>query len=222
LRSPDNKILVEGFYDDVQPLSAEDRAAIALIPFDAQAQMDNLGVNALIAEPGYTPQEHLASRPTLEVNGIWGGFQGEGVKTVLPNEAHAKITCRLVADQDPATIVKLLTAHIEKHAQPGVRVTVHPQPGTAKPYLIPGDHWGNQAATDVLTEIYGKAPYHSRIGGSIPVCEMFLNQLGVYTVGFAFGLPDEQFHSPNEFFRLSNFRRGPVAYGKILHRLSQK
>lgn len=222
LRSPDNKILVEGFYDDVIPLSDDDRAAIALIPFDEQAQKDHLGVNALIAEPGYTSQEHLAGRPTLEVNGIWGGFQGEGVKTVLPNEAHAKITCRLVANQEPETIAKLLKSHIEKHVQSGVRVTVRPQPGTAKPYLIPLDHWGNQAAIDVLTEIYGVAPYYSRVGGSIPVCELFLNHLGAYTVGFAFGLPDERFHSPNEFLRLSSFRRGPVAYCKILQRLSEK
>jgi acetylornithine deacetylase/succinyl-diaminopimelate desuccinylase-like protein len=222
LRSPDNKILVEGFYNDVVPLSDEDRAAIALIPFDEQAQKASLGVNALISEPGYTSQEHLGSRPTLEVNGIWGGFQGEGVKTVLPNEAHAKITCRLVANQEPETIAKLLKSHIEKHIQPGVRVTVRPQPGTARPYLIPLDHWGNQAAIDVLTEIYGVAPYYSRVGGSIPVCELFLSHLGVYTVGFAFGLPDERFHAPNEFYRLSSFRRGPVAYGKILQRLSEK
>ncbi len=101
MRSPEGKILVEGFYDAVVPLSAGDRAAIAAVPFDEQAYKAAIGVDALVAEPGYTPQEHLAGRPTLEVNGIWGGFQGEGTKTVLPNEAHAKITCRLVADQDP-------------------------------------------------------------------------------------------------------------------------
>ena len=222
LHAPDSKILVEGFYDAVVPLSAEDRAAIALIPFDEQAQKDSIGVNALIAEPGYTPQEHLAGRPTLEINGIWGGFQGEGVKTVLPNAAHAKITCRLVANQDPVTISQLLTAHIEQHALPGVQVTVRPLPGIASPYLIPLEHWGNQAAIDVLTELYGKVPYYTRVGGSIPVCEMFLKQLGAYTVSFAFCLPDEQIHSPNEFFRLSSFRRASIAYGKILQRLGEK
>jgi acetylornithine deacetylase/succinyl-diaminopimelate desuccinylase-like protein len=222
LRSPEGKILVEGFYDSVLPLSDADRAAIAAIPFDSHEYQEKVGVTALLAEPGYTSQEHLAARPTLEINGIWGGFQGEGVKTVLPAEAHAKITCRLVVDQNPATIVKLIARHVEKHTPPGVQVTVRPLPGTAQPYLISADHWGNRAAADVLEELYGKAPYHRRAGGSIPVCELFLTHLGAYTVGFAFGLEDEQIHAPNEFFRLSSFRRGPIAYCKMLHRLAQK
>lgn len=221
MRSPDGKILVEGFYDAVVPLSAQDRAAIAAIPFDEKAYKEAIAVDSLVAEPGYTPSEHLAGRPTLEVNGIWGGFQGEGSKTVLPNEAHAKITCRLVTDQDPATIIDLLTRHVERNTPPGVRATVRPLPGTARPYLIPVDHWGNRAAEAVLTEIYGKAPYLLRVGGSIPVCEIFLSVLGAYTVGFAFGLPDEQIHAPDEFFRLSSFRRGQVAYGKLLHELEK-
>jgi len=222
MRSPEGKILVEGFYDAVVPLSAEDRTAIAAIPFDEKAFKEAIGVDALVAEPGYTPQEHLAGRPTLEVNGIWGGFQGEGIKTVLPNEAHAKITCRLVANQDPATIVDLMSKHIERYTPPGVQVTVRPLPGAAKPYLVPMDHWGNRAAETVLTEMYGKAPYYWRIGGSIPVCELFLSMLGAYTVNFAFGLMDEQLHAPDEFFRLSSFRRGQVAYGRILHRLGKR
>jgi len=220
MRSPEGKILVEGFYDAVVPLSAEDRAAIAAVPFDEKTYKDAIGVDALVSEPGYTPQEHLAARPTLEVNGIWGGFQGEGTKTVLPNEAHAKITCRLVTNQDPATIVSLLTRHVERNTPPGVRATVRSLPGAAKPYLVPMDHWGNRAAEAVLTELYGKAPYYLRIGGSIPVCELFLSILGAYTVNFAFGLMDEQIHAPDEFFRLSSFRRGPVAYGKLLHKLA--
>jgi len=222
MRSPEGKILVAGFYDDVVPLSPEDRAAIATIPFDEQAYKTRLGLNALVAEPGYTSQEHMAARPTLEVNGIWGGFQGEGIKTVLPAEAHAKITCRLVANQEPSTIVELLTRHVAKHALPGVQVTVRPLPGTARPYLVPADHWGNQAATAILTELYGKAPYHARSGGSIPVCSLFQTHLGAYTVGFAFGLSDEHAHSPNEFYRLSSFRRGPVAYCKILHYMGKQ
>jgi acetylornithine deacetylase/succinyl-diaminopimelate desuccinylase-like protein len=222
LRSSDGTILVKGFYDSVLPLSAEDRAAIAAIPFDAQDYQERIGVTALLAEPGYTPQEHLAARPTLEINGIWGGFQGEGIKTVLPAEAHAKLTCRLVANQEPATIVELLTRHVEKHTPPGVQVNVRALPGTARPYLIPADHWGNQAAADVLREIYGKEPYHIRAGGSIPVCELFLSHLGAYTVSFAWGLMDEQIHAPNEFFRLSSFRRGPGAYCQMLHRLAEK
>jgi len=220
MRSPEGKILVEGFYDAVEPLSAEVRAAIAAVPFDEKTYKDAIGVDALVSEPGYTPQEHLAARPTLEVNGIWGGFQGEGTKTVLPNEAHAKITCRLVANQDPAAIVSLLTRHVERNTPSGVRAMVRLLPGAAKPYLVPVDHWGNRAAEAVLTELYGKAPYYLRIGGSIPVCELFLSILGAYTVNFAFGLMDEQIHAPDEFFRLSSFRRGPVAYGKLLHKLA--
>lgn len=219
MHSADGKILVEGFYDAVVPLSEEDRRSIAAIPFDEQAYKEAIGVDALVAEPGFTPQEHLGARPTLELNGIWGGFQGEGVKTVLPREAHAKITCRLVADQDPATIVALITKHVQQHTPPGVRAVVLPLHGTAKPYLIPADHWGNRIAETTLTEVYGKAPYYLRLGGSIPVCETFLSTLGAYTVNFAFGLMDEQFHAPNEFFRLSSFRRGPIAYGKLLYQL---
>ncbi len=221
MRSPEGKILVEGFYDKVAPLSAEDRAAIAAVPFDEAALRGQVGVNALVAEPGYTPQEHMAARPTLEVNGIWGGFQGEGTKTVLPAEAHAKITCRLVPDQDPATIRDLLAAHVAHHAPPGVTVAVQPLPGAARPYYIPTDHWGNRAAATVLTTLYGVEPYQSRTGGSIPVCELFLDTLGVYTVGFAFGLKDEQIHAPDESFRLGSFRRGQRAYARLLHELGR-
>jgi len=221
MRSPEGKILVEGFYDKVAPLSAEDRAAIAAIPFDEAALRGQVGVDALVAEPGYTPQEHMAARPTLEVNGIWGGFQGEGTKTVLPAEAHAKVTCRLVPDQDPATIRDLLAAHVARHAPAGVTVAVQPLPGAARPYYIPTDHWGSRAAAAVLTEVYGVEPYQSRTGGSIPVCELFLDTLGVYTVGFAFGLRDEQIHAPDEFFRLGSFRRGQRAYARLLHELGR-
>ena len=221
MRSPEGKILVEGFYDAVVPLSSEDRAAIAAIPFTEKTYKETIGVDTLVAEPGYTSQEHLAGRPTLEVNGIWGGFQGEGIKTVLPNQAHAKITCRLVANQDPATIIDLITRHVERYAPPGVRVTVSPLPGTARPYLIPVDHWGNRAAAAVHKEMYGKEPYYMRIGGSLPVCELFLSQLGAYTVNFGFALPDEQQHAPNEFFRLSSFRHGQKAYATLLHRLGK-
>ena len=222
MRSPEGKILVEGFYDAVVPLSSEDCAAIAAIPFNEKTYKETIGVDALVAEPGYTSQEHVAGRPTLEVNGIWGGFQGEGIKTVLPNEAHAKITCRLVANQDPATIIDLIARHVERYTPPGVRVTVSPLPGTAKPYLIPVDHWGNRAAEAVHTEMYGKAPYFMRIGGSLPICELFLSLLGVYTVNFGFALLDEQQHAPNEFFRLSSFWHGQRAYGRLLHRLGKR
>ena len=222
MRGADGRILVEGFYDDVLPLTAEDRAKIAAIPFDEAAYKSAIGVSELFGEAGYTPFERVWARPTLELNGIWGGFQGQGSKTVLPNEAHAKITCRLVANQDPAKIVDLLAAHVAKHTPPGVTVTIHRHAGYAKPYLIPAGHPGNDAARDVLRDMYGKEPFYDRTGGTIPVTGLFLDILGAYTVGFAFTLEDENLHAPNEFTRIHNFERGQRGYCLLLERLGKK
>lgn len=220
MRADNGRILVEDFYDDVVPLTERDRELIAEVPFDEAQRKAELGVDALFGEAGYTPMERGWARPTLEINGIWGGFQGEGVKTVLPNEAHAKITCRLVANQDPQTIVTLIRAHVERNTPPGVRSSVQQLPFSAAPYLMPVDHPGNRAAHVVLEQIYGRAPYYVRSGGSIPVCSLFQRELGAYTVGFGFGLPDEGLHAPNEFFRLSSFERGQQAYCQLLERLA--
>jgi len=220
MRSADGRILVEGFYDDVAPLSDSDRAEIARVPYDEESVRQKLGIDAFFGEPGYTTLERSWGRPTLEVNGIWGGFQGEGVKTVLPSEAHAKITCRLVANQRPEKIAELLAQHVARHTPPGVKVTVSIKENGALPYLMSGDHPGNRAARDVLVALYGKEPFLARSGGSIPVTAMFLESLGAYTVSFGFGLNDERQHSPNEFFRLENFARGQQAYCMLLHRLA--
>jgi acetylornithine deacetylase/succinyl-diaminopimelate desuccinylase-like protein len=220
MRSPEGKILVEGFYDDVSPLSATDRADIGRVPYDEESVRQKLDIDAFFGEPGYTTLERSWGRPTLEVNGIWGGFQGAGVKTVLPSEAHAKITCRLVANQNPDKIAQLLMAHVERHTPPGVRVITALKENGAVPYLMAGDHPGNLAARDILVEEYGKEPFLARSGGSIPVTAMFLESLGVFTVSFGFALNDERQHSPNEFFRLANFVRGQRAYCKLLHRLA--
>jgi acetylornithine deacetylase/succinyl-diaminopimelate desuccinylase-like protein len=222
MRSPDGRILVEGFLDDVLPLPDEDRAHLAQIPYDEATYKAEIGVETLFGEPGFTTYERVWARPTLELNGIWGGFQGEGTKTVLPSEAHAKITCRLVGSQDPNQIVKLVTAHVAKQAPSGVRVTVKPEPFRAQPYLMPADHPGNQAAAAVLKELYGQDPLYTRTGGSIPVCALFLEHLGAYTVNFAFALEDENSHAPNEFFRLSSFERGQTAYCKLLKHIGQQ
>jgi len=221
MRSPDGKILVEGFYDKVRPLTEQERADIAAVPFDEETLKASLDVDDLFGEPGYTPRERNWARPTLEINGIWGGFQGEGVKTVLPSEAHAKITCRLVPDQDPDEIIALLEKHVRTHTPKGVRVSVQPLPGKAKPYATPKDHPAVAAAAEVLREVYGKEPYYVRTGGTVPVFELFRTHLGAYTVEFAFGLPDEQVHAPNEFFRISSWDRGQVAYCKLLERLGR-
>jgi acetylornithine deacetylase/succinyl-diaminopimelate desuccinylase-like protein len=212
---------VEGFYDAVRPLTGTEQEQIAEIPFDEAGYKAELGVDELFGEPGYSTYERAWIRPTLEVNGIWGGFQEEGLKTVLPSSAHAKISCRLVPDQDPAQILKLLTTHIEKHPLPGVKVALDLNPSTAEPYLIPLDHPGNQAAADVHKELFGKEPYYARMGGSIPVCGIFLKELGAYTVNFAFGLKDENIHGPDEFFRLKSFSRAQLAYGMLLEQLNK-
>jgi len=219
MRGEDGRILVEGFYDRVRPLSDEDRAQIAAVPFNEDEYKERLGIDATFGEAGYSTLERSWGRPTLELNGIWGGFSGEGTKTVLPSEAHAKITCRLVADQDPPEIGRLIERHVAKHQLPGVRVTVTVQDSAARPYLMPVDHPGNQAAREVHLELYGKEPLYVRSGGSIPVCSMFLDSLGVYTLNFGFGLNDERIHSPNEFFRLGSFDRGQVGYCMLLEQL---
>jgi acetylornithine deacetylase/succinyl-diaminopimelate desuccinylase-like protein len=221
MHTPQGAVAVDGFYDAVLRLSETEQDQIAEIPFDEADYKAELGVDELFGEPGYSTYERAWIRPTLEVNGIWGGFQDEGVKTVLPSSAHAKISCRLVPDQDPAQIMERLITHIEKHTPPGVKVAVDPNPSTADPYLIPFDHPGNQAAVVVHKELFGKEPYYARMGGSIPVCGIFLKELGAYTVNFAFGLNDENVHGPDEFFRLKSFSRAQLGYGMLLEQLSK-
>ena len=219
MHDPDGKILVAGFYDDVRLLSETERSHFEAIPYNEDVYKNDLGVTELFGEPGYSTYERAWTRPTLELNGIWGGYQGEGLKTVIPSKAHAKISCRLVPDQDPEKITRLLVAHIENHTPKGVNVTVSKIPGLAYPYVIAHDHPGNQAAHAVHRELYGKEPYYARMGGTIPVCGILLKALNAYTVNFAFGLKDENVHAPDEFFRLSSFERGQKAYCMLLNHL---
>ena len=221
LRRADGTVAVEGFYDDVVEFSAEERTAIARVPFDGDEYLEQLSLQEEFGEPGYTNRERGWIRPTLEMNGIWGGFQAEGIKTVLPNSAHAKITCRLVADQDPARIIALLQEHISQHAPPGVTVDVTPLSILGKPYSVSADHWGNRAVAAVLQEMYGREPYQTRSGGSIPITGVFREQLGADTISFGFGIEDENFHAPDEFFRLASFRKGQVAYCRLLEKLGE-
>ncbi len=221
MHDADGRIAVDGFYDDVADLTDDERAAIARVPFDEEEYLDNLGLEATYGEAGYTTRERVWARPTLEVNGMWSGFQGEGIKTVLPNEAHAKITCRLVSNQRPEKIVELVKAHVAKHTPPGVTATVTPEETGGKPYVTTADHWGNVVVADVLRELYGSEPYHVRSGGSIPITGVFLDELGAYTVSFGFGLRDEGAHAPDEFFRLSSFVKGQAAYCQLLKRFAE-
>ena len=221
LRRADGTVTVEGFYDSVVELSQGERDAIARVPFDGVEYLHELGLEEEFGEPGYTNRERGWIRPTLEMNGIWGGFQEEGIKTVLPNSAHAKITCRLVADQDPGEIVELLRAHVKRSAPPGVRVEVAPLSIQGQPYSISADHWGNRAAAAILKELYGRDPYQTRSGGSIPITGVFREQLGADTISFGFGLEDENIHAPDEFFRLASFRKSQVAYCRLLEKLGE-
>lgn len=217
LRDPDGRVLVDGFYDDVVELTPAERKAIADVPFDGEALRARLGIPALAGERGYTALERMWARPTLDVNGMWGGFQGGGSKTVLPAEAHAKITCRLVANQDPSKILELLAAHIQKVTPAGVRVEFKPMPGTAFPYSMPLDHPVNEAIKRVLTAVYGKPPYYIRMGGSVPVTGMFERELGTKVATLSFALEDEQMHAPNEFWRLSSLDKALKAYALFFH-----
>jgi acetylornithine deacetylase/succinyl-diaminopimelate desuccinylase-like protein len=216
------RITVDGFYDSVRPLTDEERAQLARVPFSETAYLNRVGAADCVGEPGFSTYERAWARPTLEVNGIYGGFQGEGLKTVLPSTAHAKISCRLVADQDPSTIADLLVAHVHKVAPAGVKVTATKAESGAIPYLVPATHRGLRIAASVLTDVYGKEPYQIRMGGTIPANALFRQYLKAYTIVFAFALQDERQHSPNEFFRLSSYKRGQQAYGLLLKRLGEE
>jgi acetylornithine deacetylase/succinyl-diaminopimelate desuccinylase-like protein len=220
LHDAKGRIQVDGFYDQVAELTTEQRAQIADLPFDHDAYFGRIGVKQPYGETGYTTCERAWIRPTLEVNGIWGGFQGDGIKTVIPSQAHAKVTCRLVADQDPEDILDKVIAQVLRLSPPGIDVRAYPLEGAALPFAMEADHPGNLAAGRVLSTLYGKKPYVARMGGTVPVSGMFLKHLGQPMINFAFGLSDENIHAPDEFFRLSSFERGQRAYCMIFAELA--
>ncbi|MGC4191270.1 MAG: dipeptidase [Thermomicrobiales bacterium] len=217
----DGHVLVDGFYDSVRPLTDADKAEIAATPFDENEFKAGLGLDELWGEAGYTVRERIWGRPTLDMNGIWGGFQGDGVKTVTPNEAHLKITCRLVPAQDPAAIVELIRKHVEKHRPAGSSVEVVAAKGAAAPYVVDRSADLYRAATAVLTELYGKDPVLVRSGGTIPATAIFKQELGADTITFAWGLPDSRAHAPNEWYRLDDFTRGRSAYALLIEELAR-
>ena len=221
LRSPDGKILVEGFYDDVRGLTPEEKEAIAKVPFDEAEFLAGVGVSQPFGEPGYSTLERLWVRPTLEVNGMWGGFQGEGVKTVLPGQAHAKISCRLVPDQDPDKVMSAIEAHVKAHTPPGVTVTVSRIAGSAPAYVVPPGHPLLKKAAAVLEDVYGEEPVFTRAGGTLPVAAMVESILKTDFIFFSFGDPDNQVHAPNEFLRLESFDKGVRSYIKLLNSLAE-
>jgi len=207
MKGPDGTILIEGFYEDVAEPSPMEKEAMATVPFDEEAVKDQAGVPALFGEPGYSPVERIWVRPTLDPNGIWGGFQGEGIKTIIPSKASCKITCRLVPHQEPDKICKLIEEHVKRNVPTGVTVTVKSFPGSSRPYVVPGDHPVLPVMTKVLRELYGKDPVVNRLGGTLPIARAFLDILGTYLVFFAMSSPDSGAHGPNEFFRVEEFDR---------------
>ncbi|HYK12071.1 MAG TPA: dipeptidase [Gemmatimonadales bacterium] len=219
LHGPDGRVAVAHFYDTVCELSTAERAEIAALPFDEGRYLAQVGAAAAVGESGYSTLERQWTRPTLEVNGLWGGYQGPGSKTVVPREAHAKITCRLVPDQDPDEIARLVVAHLERHTPAGARLTIDPGGHGARPARIPRDHPVLKAAESALAETYGVRPIFVRMGGTLPVAETFKRVLGLDTVYFSFSTGDEDFHAPNEFFRVARLHQGLAAWARLWERL---
>ena len=203
----DGHITVKGFYDDVIELSAEDRANLARAPFDPDEYKKFLNIAEVKGEKGYTTLERTGIRPCLDVNGIWGGYTGEGAKTVLPSEAHAKISMRLVPDQDSEKITELFEKHIRSIAPAYVKVDVKRYHG-GNGFLIPISSPAYQAASRAMTEVYGTEPVPSRGGGSIPILADLQKILGIDPLLMGFGLERDTIHSPNESYLLSQFFKG--------------
>jgi acetylornithine deacetylase/succinyl-diaminopimelate desuccinylase-like protein len=207
LKGPDGRIRIPGFYDDVVSLTDAERAALEELPFDEEEYRETLGLPELVGEAGYSTLERRGARPTLDVNGIWGGFQGEGTKTIIPAHAHAKISCRLVSAQNPDRIFEKFQAYVSDIAPPGAVTTVT-YLGGGHPSLTPIAHPATQAAARALEATFGRAPVYIREGGSIPVCSTFEQILGLPVVLLGFDPPDQHAHAPNEWMDLTNYERG--------------
>jgi len=219
-RDKEGTIAIEGFYDNVRPLSDEERTAYEALEFDEEALKNEIEVPELFGEKGFSYLERTWTRPTLELNGIFGGFSGEGIKTVLPAEAGAKITCRLVPDQDPEEIVGKLKAHIDKHKPTGVTVTVT-EFDKGKPFITPFDHPAIQAAGRSYEKVYNVPTAYTRGGGSIPIVAAFDEILELPVVLMGFGLSSENFHAPNEHFHLENFDQGLRVIGDYYYEIEK-
>ena len=207
LHDENNHITIPGFYDKVQELTPADRAEMAKAPYSESAYCQALDIKETHGEAGYSTMERGSIRPTLDVNGIWGGYTGEGAKTVIASKAFAKISMRLVPDQDPVEITKLFQDHFEKIAPNSVRVKVLPHHG-GEPVVTPTDSFAYDAAARAYEQTFGKRPIPVRSGGSIPIIAMFEQELGLKTILMGFGLDSDAIHSPNEHYGLFNFYKG--------------
>ncbi len=207
LHDGDGRITIPHFYDEVEEVSDEERRLLNSAPFDEETYCRDLGIRATWGERGYTPLERTGIRPSLDVNGIWGGYTGEGAKTVLPSKAYAKISMRLVPNQKPETVERLFQEHFQSIAPPHVRVNVRALHG-GYPVVVPTDSLEYRAAEKALESTFGRKPLPQRGGGSIPIVAMFRQVLGVHSVLMGFGLDSDSIHSPNEHYGLFNFYRG--------------
>ncbi|WP_458121412.1 dipeptidase [Paenibacillus sp. Z6-24] len=218
LHDRDGKVLVDGFYDDVLPLSEEMRAEFVKQDFNELQLQTDLGLEALHGEEGYSFVERVGARPTLELNGVYGGFQGEGTKTVIPKEAHAKITCRLVADQNPQDVLDKIITHLEAVKPNGAKLTITPGE-KARAFNIDPSGEMLQKAADAYAAVYGTRALFTKDGGSIPIVEEFSRVIAPTVVLMGFGLPDENLHAPNEHFNLENFDKGMLTIVEFLSNL---
>jgi acetylornithine deacetylase/succinyl-diaminopimelate desuccinylase-like protein len=207
LHDADGRITVEGFYEHVLPLKDGERREIASLPFDEKEWLRSTGAPAVFGETGYSTLERVWARPTLDVCGISGGFQGEGAKTIIPARASAKVSCRLVPDQEPDDIVRKLTAHFTRVAPPGVRIRVENLHG-GRPYLAPTDHPVYEIAKRAFSKAFGKPTVFMREGGSIPFVRTIADATGKPCLLMGFGQPDENAHAPNEWLDLENYHLG--------------
>jgi acetylornithine deacetylase/succinyl-diaminopimelate desuccinylase-like protein len=207
LTDENNHITIPGFYDDVQEVSAEERAEMAKAPFDLEEYKKALDIEHVVGEKGYSTTERTGIRPSLDVNGIWSGYTGEGAKTVLPSKAYAKISMRLVPHQDSKKIDELFIKHMKSIAPQGTRVEVKSLHG-GQGYVTPIDFPAYRAASRAFEESFGKTPIPVRSGGSIPIVSDFEEVLGIKSILMGFGLDSDAIHSPNENYPLFNFYKG--------------
>lgn len=207
LHDENRKVNIPGFYDDVEEVTAEERKQMAQAPFSIEEYKKDLDIKEVLGENGYSTLERVSIRPTLDVNGIWGGYIGQGAKTVLPSKAYAKISMRLVPNQKSENIMKLFTEHFLKIAPACVKVKVTPHHG-GEAAVTPTDSIAYKAAAKAMEQTFGKSPIPLRTGGSIPIVAMFEKVLGVKSVLFGFGLDSDAIHSPNEKFGLFNYYKG--------------
>jgi acetylornithine deacetylase/succinyl-diaminopimelate desuccinylase-like protein len=220
LHDAEGRILVAGIGDDAVPITNAMREAAAVLPFDERQWYADFG-GLPWGDPADTVRERTTLRPTIEINGLWGGYTGAGTKTVLPAEAHAKITMRLAPGMDPARAQARLRAHLFAHLPEGVRLDLTPEAGGTPASTLDASHPMVKAALDVLEQVEGKRAYPARAGGTIPITALFKEMMGIDSMTFGLAMPDEDVHAPNEFFRLSSFDRGLKTWPLLLTRLGR-